>query len=207
MQKDIIIESEADAWFLRNKEVLLKRTSYPYLESILKYIKRNEQVVEIGSSFGYNLNFMVDKVGCKGFGLEPSQLAVNYGKEHYPNIQLKSGTIDKADLFDQKFDHVIIGFCLYLADLDLLPEIIFRIDKILKKGGYLHIFDFDSKYPVERAYAHDNRIKTRKMDYGQIFSSLPNYFLAEKSSWSHQGNMFHSDINERCSTITLFKEL
>lgn len=207
MQKDIIINSEADAWFLRNKEALLKKNEFPHLDPIIKFLKKDEKVLEIGSSFGYNLDFLSNKSGCLGHGLEPSQLAVDFGRQLYKNIEFRKGTIDQADVFNEKFDHIIVGFCLYLVDTDLLPEVVFKIDKILKKGGFLHVFDFDSKYPVERDYSHDSRIKTRKMDYSDIFTGFPNYFLAEKKSWSHSAQMLHADVNERCSTMTLFKEL
>jgi len=206
MQKEVIINSESDAWFQRNKDVLIGRKDFSYLNQVLKYINSGEKVLEIGSSFGYNLNFLVEKSGCHGYGLEPSGQAITFGEELYPDLVFKQGTIDSSDIFDTNFNHVIIGFCLYLVDVELLPEIVFRVNKILEKGGYLHIFDFDSKYPVEKDYAHDSRIRTRKMDYASLFNAFPNYFTVEKKSWSHVEEKFHINPNERCSTTTLFKE-
>jgi cyclopropane fatty-acyl-phospholipid synthase-like methyltransferase len=206
VQKNTVLSSEADAWFIRNKESILLRTDFSHLDSILNYLKPKDDVLEIGASFGYNLNYLLEKKKISGFGLGPSRLAVEFGQEKYPRLKLKVGTIDEADLFDQKFQSIIIGFCLYLVDPELLPEIIYRIDKALCKGGFLHIIDFDSKYLEEKSYSHHSGIITRKMDYSSIFLSLPNYFLVEKKSWSHFGNSFHVDKNERCSTVTLFKQ-
>lgn len=201
------MSNEADAWFSRNKEVLLNRKDFSHLDPVLKYIKKDENVLEMGSSFGYNLNYLMSKTHCKAYAVEPSGKAVQFGEELYPQIKFKQGTIDEENKFGIGFNHIIIGFCLYLADVELLPEIVFRIDKNLNKGGFLHIVDFDAKYPTERPYGHDPRIKTRKMDYASIFSAFPNYFIAEKNSWSHEGHIFHPDANERCSTVTLFKEI
>lgn len=207
MQKNVILTNEADAWFARNKEVLLKRTDFSHLDPILKYIKPGDNVLEIGSSFGYNLNYLANKTKCNVYGIEPSAKAIEFGKKQFPNIKFKHGTIDEESQFDVCFNHIIVGFCLYLADTELLPEIVFRVNKNLSKGGFIHIIDFDAKFPTERAYAHDQRIKTRKMDYSSLFCSFPNYFLVEKNSWSHEGAGFHINPNERCSTVTVYKEI
>lgn len=206
MQKNAVLNSEADAWFLRNKEALLSRTDFMHLDSVLNYLKPESNVLEIGASFGYNLNYLCESKKCNGFGIEPSRLAVNFGQEKYPHLKLKVGTIDEADLFNQKFQNIVIGFCLYLVDPELLPEIIYRVDKSLSKGAFLHIIDFDSKFLEEKSYGHHADIRTRKMDYSSLFLSLPNYFMVEKKSWSHYGQSFHVDKNERCSTVTLYKE-
>lgn len=212
-QKDIFLKSEADQWFLRNKDFLLNKEirSYP-LSPIVDLVNCQEKelkVTELGSSIGHNLNYLSKtcKTKLKLIGVEPSKLAIETGIKLYPEIQFFEGTADDLSfLEDESLDVVILGFCLYLVDRNLLSRIVSEIDKKLKSNGKVVIFDFDSKTPQANEYKHFNGVFSYKMDYSQLFLSLPNYCLIEKKSWSHQGDNFTLDKNERCATWVLHKE-
>ena len=189
------------------KHINVKKSDLSHIDHITKYIKSDETILEVGSSYGKNLSHFHKETGAKVYGTEPSRKAISFGKKKYPFINFINGTINDTNLPPQKFNHVILGFCLYIIDYKTLPLITFQVDRLLKPGGFVHIFDFDSKYPQLVPYTHDNRIQVNKMDFSNIFTVYPNYFLVEKGSWSHQANMFSHDQSERCSTTTIFKEI
>lgn len=74
-QKDAFISYEADAWFVRNMEVLLNYSSdNDRVVSLLKeYGLKPKSLLEIGCSAGYRLNGIRNAItGCEVFGIEPS---------------------------------------------------------------------------------------------------------------------------------------
>lgn len=208
-QQKIFLNGEGDQWFLRNKEkILSSKVSDGHLLPIVEYIKPGMKVLEIGSSFGSNLNILDSKVsGLELFGLDPSGEAISEGKKLYPNLKLSVGTAEDVDSLNAKFDFIFFGFCLYLIDRESLANIISKVDQALKPGGFIGIIDFDTKTPLKNAYSHFEGLYSYKMDYSKLFLDLPNYFLVSKKSWSHLGPTFHESMNERCSTQVLYKEL
>lgn len=212
-QKEVFLNSEADQWFLRNKDFLLSKEIRPYplspILDLIKYQNIELSIAEVGSSIGHNLNYFKNnsKNKLKLIGIEPSRLAIETGKELYPDIHFYHGTADDLSFIqDGSLDIIVLGFCLYLVDRSLLSQIVSEVDKKLKANGKVVIFDFDSKFPLANEYKHFNGVFSYKMDYSELFLSLPNYFLVEKKSWSHQGNCFTLDKNERCATWVLHKE-
>ena len=211
-QKDIFLNSEADFWFKRNQNKLRSRKQCSHLDRIIESLPKNNplKILEIGSSDGTNLNYIKNNSTNKElalFGVDPSKEAIDHGKAQFADINLALGTSDDlSSLEGQVFDIIILGFCLYLVDRELLPKTVYEIDSKLKPGGQVIIFDFDSKYPSQNKYIHCEGIDSFKMDYSQMFLGFPNYTLIEKISWSHQDFHFTADKNERCSTWTLFKE-
>ncbi len=212
-QKDIFLNSEADFWFKRNQNTLRARKQCPHLDKIIESLPKHNplKILEIGSSDGTNLDYIKKNSINKDltlFGVDPSKEAIDHGKEQFTDINLALGTSDDLSSFEgQVFDVIILGFCLYLVDRELLPKTVYEIDSKLKPGGQVIIFDFDSKYPSQNKYIHCEGINSFKMDYSQMFLGFPNYTLIDKISWSHQDFSFTPDKNERCSTWTLFKEL
>lgn len=209
IQKDIFLNGEGDQWFLRNKEIILSsKVSDDHLLPIVEYLKPGMKVLEIGSSFGSNLNILNNKIpGLELFGLDPSGEAINAGKNLFPDLKLNIGTAEDIDSLKIEFDFIFFGFCLYLIDRESLESIVSKVNQALKPGGYIGIIDFDTKTPLKNAYSHYEGVYSYKMDYSQLFLKLPNYFLVSKKSWSHEGPFFHIEMNERCSTQVLFKEL
>lgn len=55
-------------------------------------------------------------------------------------------------------DFVILGFCMYVVDRRYLLKTAAEIDRILKRGGFLLIEDFDAPNPVLRPNKHNANI-------------------------------------------------
>ena len=116
------------------------------------------------------------------------------------------GTADKLPFENYRFSNIIIGICLYLNDRDLLFQVACEVDRVLINNGNLIILDFLPNYPYENIYSHDNRIKSYKMNYSDMFTWHPHYNLAYLKSFSHHSQDFHENVNERIG-ITVLKKL
>jgi SAM-dependent methyltransferase len=210
MQKDIFLAKEADNWFLRNKDKILnEEKNYFPLEVVLPYLAARKKILEVGCSVGNNLNYLQEVCSneLELTGIEPSQLAIKEGQKRFEDIRFIQDTAEGVSrLNDEKFDVIIFGFCLYLVDRESIQEIIQATYEKLSNKGILVIVDFDTKNPFQNEYSHQAGVYSFKADYGNIFAQHPFLHLIEKKSWSHYGNEFHSDPNERCATSVLIKE-
>jgi len=209
-QKDIfLLSGEGDKYFERNSSNYLADSveAIPtYLEFFSKYIRKNNKVLEVGCSTGINLQRLVNLTGCIGHGVDPSQEAIDEGKNSFPDLYLKVGTADELSYENEVFDFVLFGFCLYLVDRTMLAKVIAEADRVLCDESYLGITDFDSKYPVSRPYAHAEGVFSYKMDYSGLFTVYPHYSLAEKISYSHMSDSFNETPDERILSTVIFKD-
>lgn len=213
--KEEYLKKEADRWFERNKEMMENVEKSEGIRIFNDFLLRGgtnkslifqKRVLEIGSSMGYNLAFLEKNYLCKCYGVEPSEAAVSYGKKKYPNIALERGTADTLNYNDSYFDVVILGFCLYQVDRNLLYKVVAEVDRVLKEGGILVITDFDIPGNIRRENIHTSNAPTYKQDYGKLFYLNMGYSLIEKRTYSSSGDDFSSNIQERISTQILYKE-
>ena len=144
-QKNIFLNGEADAFFQRNKvQMEEKKGIYPWVELLTDYMERTQiakmggELLEIGACYGRNLKHFKDKFGLTCYGIEPSVEAVNYGNEIYKGeINMQHGTSDVLPYEDEKFDIVILGFCMFFVDRKDLMKSVAEADRVLKENGYL----------------------------------------------------------------------
>jgi ubiquinone/menaquinone biosynthesis C-methylase UbiE len=139
-------------------------------------------------------------------GIDPSRSAISSGLNQFIDLDLRVGTADALPQ-GETFDAVIIGFCLYLCDRDLLSKIVSEVDRVLKDQGVLILIDFDPPHPRRRKYRHRDGVWTYKMDYSLIFSALPHFILTSKTSMSHSSNTWVLDERERVALWSLRKNL
>lgn len=208
-QREIFLEGEGDQWFLRNKDKILsaQEASFAHLDLISDYLKEGMNVLEIGCSVGASLNRLnIKNIPLNLYGIDPSEKAIVEGKKLFPLLNLSVGTAEDIDKIGVKFDFIIFGFCLYLIDRESLAEIVKKVNQVLVPGGYLGIIDFDPKSSTQNKYSHKEGVTSFKMDYSSLFLSSEDYYLVDKKSWSHFGNCFNEDKNERCSTQILYRE-
>lgn len=168
------------------------------------------KVLEIGCCYGYNLAYLNRKCGFEVFGVEPSNKAIAYGKELFGNtINFTQGTADDLRYSDNFFNVILVGSCLYQVDRTLLVKTLSEIDRVLLRGGFLVITDFDTPLPCKRENQHNHLTPTYKDDYGEMFLHSPyNYFLVAKRTYSFNGELiFPYNIQERVSTQILYKEM
>ena len=213
--KEEVLTKEGNNYFERNMkergEIAVAEGCKLFNDFLIKaeFNATGKSILEIGCCYGYNLKYMMDtNVFQSGYGLEPSKDAVNYGNELYKtdNIYIEHGTADEIPFKDNAFDVVMVGFCWFWMDRKYLLKAVAEVDRVLKVGGILAIWDFDTKLPYIRTNIHNCNVPTYKMNLGCLFNGNPQYYLAEKRSYSHSGEGFTFDIQERCSLNVFVKE-
>lgn len=200
-QKDAFLSYEANAWFDRNKKLLLSySTKSDHVISLIKdYQLKPDSVLEIGCSAGYRLNGIKNEFNnCSVFGIEPSEKALEYGKAHFPKVNFIHGTADNMSEFaNDSMDIIIVGFVFYVIDRSTLFKVIAEIDRVLKNEGILIIVDFFSETALKNAYQHINDFSafSFKQNYDEIFTSSKLYYLLDKSTWNHSGKILDATNN------------
>jgi ubiquinone/menaquinone biosynthesis C-methylase UbiE len=206
-QKDIFINKEGNQWFKRNSNRESK--NFKDINSFIPLIKDNDTILEIGTSDGIKLDYLDRKtsgLNLNLFGIDPSLESINAGSKKYQNLNLKQGTSDQLEFDNQYFDIVVLGFCLYLVDRELLFKTVSEVDRTLKQGGYVVIADFETPFPIKRKYEHLEGAFSYKNNYPKFFLGGGHYTLINKIHYSHSTELFESDFNERVSTSVMFKE-
>lgn len=218
-EKDVFLNGEADSWFSRNKDALVRNGEVSYgTKLLLEFLKgqskgtgywKDRTILEIGACYGYNLKYLSDNLGTECYGIEPSAQAVKYGKEKYKDtgkVNLVCGTSDLLPYGDLKFDVIILGFCMFWVDRKYLMKTVSEADRVLKDGGYLAVIDFDTPVPYKRDNIHNPDAWTYKMQYINLFLANPQYCLADKKVFSDGGQFFCKEIQERVSFNVLYKD-
>jgi ubiquinone/menaquinone biosynthesis C-methylase UbiE len=150
---------------------------------------------------------IADHFGAKGYGVDPSSLAIKEAIADYPvNASFSVATAENLPFKQNQFDLVHFGFCLYLVDRDLLFQALSEADRVLRSGGFLVITDFDASLPSRTPYRHKDGIMSFRNDYAGIYMSSGHFSLVSKFSYSHTSEFFDADLSERVSTQILFKE-
>ena len=210
-----IIAKEGDAYFDRNKisidAIECSKGVTIFSEFYDKCEKKNvNRVLEVGCSTGYNLAFLSEQYDMECYGIEPSKKAIEYGncmlkERNIEKVELRQGFSDELPYPDDFFDMVYLGFCLYQVDRDKLLKTMSECDRVLKRGGYCVITDFDTPIPYLRQNIHNIEMLTYKTDYSKMLSPY-GYTLIHKIMYSHSTEGFKEEIQERVSTQIFFKE-
>lgn len=158
------------------------------------------------------LSHLCQYFGASGRGVDPSPKAVKDGNDSFvqqgaTNIKLEVGTAAALAYPDQSFDLVYFGFCLYLVDRDEIYRVVAEADRVLKKGGFLAVLDFDPAVRHKRPYHHQPGLFSFKTQYSNFFVANGHYHLVAKESFSHGTAHFAKDSDERVSVDVLFKEI
>lgn len=200
-QEQIFVSSEADKYFLRNKEVLdsfLKEQDNIY--KLIKKFNRKEEitsVLELGCATGYRLNFLKDILSnCNRFvGMDASGLAIEHGKQKY-GLELYQDSFGSFN-YPEQFDLVIVNFVLHWIDRDLLYQCVANIDKFLKpQNSFLVLGDFYPFYSHKRKYHHvEKDLFTYKCDYKEIFLCSNMYQILDEIITTHNKNEKISNLS------------
>ncbi len=206
MQKKIFLKTEGDSYYKRNKS---KKNVTPFFFEICDFLKKEKlykeklSVIDVGSSNGIFLSRLKKKFkNFRYFGLDPSIEALKNMRKGITPIH---GTADKINLKSNSIDILIYGFSLYLTDLEDHKRISLEANRILKKNGYLILYDFFSKKMKKVKYKHHKKIKVIKFDFDKIFSK-DKYFLFFKKIIDYDNNSFiYSDNN--LISLSILKKL
>jgi ubiquinone/menaquinone biosynthesis C-methylase UbiE len=214
-QKDAFLTYEANAWFQRNQQYILRfdKNADPVISLMKDYRLNTEQVLEIGCSAGHRLNGIKEEFpGATVHGIDPSSDAVQYGMQYYKDINLHVATADTLPYKDSTFDVVIIGFVLYVIDRAAFYKVIAEVDRVLKNKGCLIIIDFFSESTIKKNYHHITEFKAYsfKQNYEEVFLASHLYHLLDKSTWNHSsGNQLDASdsYNDKYYVSLLKKDL
>ena len=152
----------------------------PILNSLRGIGVKPKTILEIGCGAGHRLALLQRDFAAECHGVEPSQLAVNYAHQHYPKLQVRTGTAETLDYNDDAFDVVIFGFCLYLCDPADHFRIAWQADRVLQNKGYLVINDFLAPTPYSNDYVYVPEMRSYKMEWAHMFAWNPTYRLVSR---------------------------
>lgn len=215
--KEIFLNGEGDAYFERNLQAdgNLRATRV-----FTEFLKKNPNIfnreggktlLEVGCAGGDGLIHLAQNFEMRYFGIEPSKKAVEYGKgvihaQGIENVDLLRGTSDHLPFEDSSMDFVILGFFMCYLDRDVVLKTVEETDRVLKRGGFLVIQDFDVPTPYKRTYKYNSNIFTYKCDCAKLFLGDPTYTLIEKTTCSLGSMAFPPIVQERVSISILYKE-
>jgi len=212
-QSDTFLSTEGDAWFYRNENQLSKdrQLDIDFLSKTL--ISRKSEIrniLEIGCAGGHKLAALAHIFGATGYGIDPSKAAIQSARKSAKlsdsKLNFVTGLATDLPYPDAKFDLVFFGFCLYLVPPKEIFKAVMEADRVLKSGGYLAIVDFDYGQLKVNPYKHADGVYSFKNNYSQFFTSSGYFHLVSKWSFSHLGNSFETDKDERLAIEVLFKE-
>lgn len=183
-QKSAFLTREGDHYFERNGTKLAFRT--PIVDVINSIgLPHPKTVLEVGCSTGAQLDQMVRAFDAEGYGIEPSQKAVDDGGKLFPALKLRQGTADVLPYDDAQFDLVVFGGCLYLCDPADYFKIAYHADRVLAPGGLLVVFDWATDLPYSNPYQHADGLRAYKMDFTSMFRWHPRYRLLSRTYYEN----------------------
>ena len=215
-QGEIFLASEGDAWFMRNRGYADNHNSVPpdldfIFKSLAPFSNQINRALEIGCSSGEKITQISEYFGAIGYGIDPSNMAIKEAIEKSKSLKTEMnfnvGLASDLPYEDGLFDFVFFGFCLYLVPPSEVFMAVQEANRVLKKGGYLAILDFDYGLPRTNSYKHAEDVYTYKNNYSQIFMFGGHFSLISKWSFTHTNSFFTSDRDERISIEVLFKEI
>jgi ubiquinone/menaquinone biosynthesis C-methylase UbiE len=208
-QREIFLQSEGDAWFLRNQQNIKKR-NLPDDDMLLQELcllptsnLKQIKILEIGCGEGSRLAWIKNNLNAECYGIEPSIKAVNEAIEK--GIKVKQGTADVLPFENGMFNIIIFGFCLYLCDREDLFRIADEANRVLSSEGWVIIQDFFSEQPTTNDYHHYHGIKSFKMDYRTLFTWHPNYTCITHKIRHHLDCTYTDFMNEWTAVSILRK--
>lgn len=123
----------------------------------------------------------------------------------HSKVHLQEGISNSLPYNKNEFDVVMIGFSLYVTPRVMISDTILEMNRVLKQGGFIILTDFDTPLRCRRVNAHNKEMYVYKENYADLFLSM-GYSLVGKRSYSHSGDSFNPDIQERVSTQIMYKE-
>ena len=200
-QKDIFLESEADAWFERNQEAVARQdfARDPICRALLELVgsalgQPSLSILEVGCGSGLRLQWLAEHLGARVAGIEPSGKGV--AEACARGVDARRGTAEALPWGDASFDVVLFGFCLYLCDPTDLFRIAAEADRVLKPRSWLVLHDFFAAGHVRRLYHHNPAVMSSKMDYRRLFDWHPAYTCYAHRLVAHGERGFSDDPQE-----------
>jgi ubiquinone/menaquinone biosynthesis C-methylase UbiE len=213
-QKQVFLESEGDAWFERNHLTMQKR-KFDFDDPVVQAVQRcmsadsarnykQAALLEIGCGEGRRLEYLTKKFNVNCHGIEPSPKAVALATRN--QLSVVRGTADSLPYDSKAFDFVVFGFCLYLCDREDLFRIAHEADRVLKKPGWMIIYDFFATTVSRNDYHHFKGLHSYKMDYRRLFDWHPDYTCFSHEVLKHAEKGYTDDPQEWVAISVLRKK-
>lgn len=205
-------KGEADNYFKRNKEKILKRNNNGQ-NHIVDSFKISgispKSILEIGCFNGYKLDlyrkfYLKNKKKVKCFGVDLSKQAIEDGNKKYTKLNLFQLSSMKINKLKNKFDLIICDF-LYLLDRELLFEQFDLIYKCLNKDGHILISEFDPIFPHFNVNNNKKNFFSYKVDYSDFLTSSHLFKKIYSKKWTDKKNK--SKYLDNDYSITLYKKI
>jgi hypothetical protein len=176
-QVAVMLESEADAWFERNRGKL--GLTDPVTDLIEEIGIKPGCAIEVGCANGWRLGKWKKHFDTRGLGIDASLTAVRAGNVN--GRSLRWGSADCLGAQSNWADVLVYGFCLYLTDPEDWLRIAAEGDRVLGSGGHLIIHDFAGTSVVRtQAYIHDERLLSYHFDFAQLWLAHPRYSVVRR---------------------------
>jgi ubiquinone/menaquinone biosynthesis C-methylase UbiE len=120
----------------RYSKTFSKPTSY--IEDFLKLLPARGKILDLGCGVGVDSGFAASK-GFIVTGIDLSKGMLKIAKSKYTNVDFHLGDMRKIKFPNGYFDGIIASFSLIHITKKELPEIIEKINKLLKSNGLLYI--------------------------------------------------------------------
>jgi SAM-dependent methyltransferase len=177
VQESYFLRSLGDDWFDRNYNDLGKVDLIQ--EALDKLGHEPTSVLEIGCSNGWRLKKFRDR-GIAVNGIDPSRKAICAGHSMFGDKDtLQVGVASSLPYLDNRFDTVILGFCMCLCDPNDWPMVIAECNRVLVNGGILLIHDYHQDDDQVRIgiwpYQHTPLVPWYFMDWKRLWLSNPFY--------------------------------
>ena len=99
-------------------------------------LKRHHKILEIGCGIGKLTNYLYELGYHNIIGIDISEVAITYGRTHFPNISLHCMPADSIKFADEQFD-----ICLSFDLIEHLPNVTGHFEEVLRvlkqNGKYL----------------------------------------------------------------------
>jgi SAM-dependent methyltransferase len=212
-QARTFLEGEADRYFERNRAKYggsEPHATIPALDAALDLIvdaTRGERgslrrALEVGCANGLLLDRLCSRLRCEGEGIDPSSAAIRDGSRRFPRLKMQVGTAEHLPFADAHFCVVLLGFFLYLVPDSHYLLAIAEANRVLRRGGFMIVVDFDHPHTNCRPYAHRPNVASYRHRALDVLTATRMYSLAAK--WPV--GSFALDPLERISLSLLYKE-
>ena len=207
-QQRAFLEGEADAWYERNVESLVKAERPdipdPVWDAVNAAGLNPPRVLEVGCSNGWRLGRWAGLAPeTRLAGIDPSERAIDAGRQRFPDVDLRVAAASEIPFDDDSFDLVIFGFSLYLCDRRALFRIAGEADRVLADAGHVAVYDYCPAQPHRRVYRHLEPLSSFKMDHAEMFTWHPGYQRVSVITWPYPG-CAADDLDNRMA-ITLLR--
>lgn len=187
-QGEKYIKTEADKWYLRN-EYFGYNCFTEYLVNLFPKKELKEfSVAEFGIGRGNNIRFLSNYVhNVDGYdGSEKAIENIQKIKENIPNIDGKR--VNLAFEFEplRNYDIIIFGFFTYMISDEEFTLLVNNSKKMLKKGGFIFMYDFLSKENFQKKDAHNSEFSIFKRRQEFYLKKMKDFYLFDFRLWDNR---------------------